>query len=235
MPNWCYNEMTITADTQEAQKQARELMKCSIVKVKEKNYKDEETEVEKFTFNGVHPMPESLKITSGSSVEDAVCLLKARKGDLTGITEYAKREWTHSDASESKLYSKDTPLKEKIKIAMDHLEDTLEVNAITEGEIAMDNLEKYGFQDWYNWSIHNWGTKWDACNSHIESDDGDYIFITFDTAWSPPEPWIEKLTKKFPLLEIQVRVTEESNAFMGYICASDGQTNASYAEPRMPQ
>ena len=30
MPNWCYNEMTICADTQEAQKQARELMKCSI-------------------------------------------------------------------------------------------------------------------------------------------------------------------------------------------------------------
>ena len=71
---------------------------------------------------------------------------------------------------------------------MDHLEDTLDVNDITEGEIAIDNLEKYGFQDWYNWSIHNWGTKWDACNSHIESDDEDYIFITFDTAWSPPEP-----------------------------------------------
>lgn len=232
MPNWCYNEMTITASCEEAQEQAKEFISKSIIKTEKTNMQGEKYTEEDFTFKGVYPMPKSLEITSGSAVDDAMCLLKAKEGDLSDITEYAKNPWTYE--SDRKLYSKDTPLKEKIKIAMEHLEDTLEVNDLTEGQMALDNIKKYGYANWYQWSINKWGTKWDACNATVEDISSDYIFIRFDTAWSPPEGYIEELSAKFPLLEIQVRVTEESDAFMGFICATDGQINASYAEPTMP-
>jgi hypothetical protein len=36
--------------------------------------------------------------------------------------------------------------------------------------------------DWYDWSIQNWGTKWDVSETH-EDENG---YICFDTAWSTP-------------------------------------------------
>jgi len=39
--------------------------------------------------------------------------------------------------------------------------------------------------NWYDWSINNWGTKWDICDPYYE-DDGQKVSITFTSAWSPP-------------------------------------------------
>lgn len=53
-----------------------------------------------------------------------------------------------------------------------------------------------GWFNWYNWSIDFWGTKWNACDSYSYKDrSNDYMLITFDTAWSKPEKWIEALEK----------------------------------------
>jgi hypothetical protein len=48
--------------------------------------------------------------------------------------------------------------------------------------------------DWYNWNVSNWGTKWDACEPH-ESREVDGLTIFFETAWSPPEPIFDVLRK----------------------------------------
>ena len=32
--------------------------------------------------------------------------------------------------------------------------------------------------------------------------------IQFDTPWSPPEEWLQAVTKKYPLLDIMIKVTE---------------------------
>lgn len=36
---------------------------------------------------------------------------------------------------------------------------------------------------WYNWSLNNWGTKWDAYNQNITELDDETIQIEFQTAW----------------------------------------------------
>jgi hypothetical protein len=45
--------------------------------------------------------------------------------------------------------------------------------------------EKYGYSDWYSWSVDNWGTKWN-CDAQDWSSDGESITFWFDSAWSPP-------------------------------------------------
>lgn len=51
----------------------------------------------------------------------------------------------------------------------------------------------YGAISWHQWSIKNWGTKWDmydvSCDSNI---------LSFDTAWSTPIKWIEAFSKTLP-------------------------------------
>ena len=79
--------------------------------------------------------------------------------------------------------------------------------------------EEVGKEDinWYNWNMAHWNTKWDACDvevgvarypdpegTHISS-----IHISFNTAWSPPEPVFDAISKTFPELTFQVWFEEE--------------------------
>ena len=41
-------------------------------------------------------------------------------------------------------------------------------------------IELYGYNNWYDWAYHNWGTKWGCYDNEYE--DGSYRFTT---AWSP--------------------------------------------------
>ena len=83
---------------------------------------------------------------------------------------------------------------------------------------ATDNFYRFDFQkiipmdekllegeEWYDWRVQNWGTKWDGYDGRI-SDDGSAF--TFDTAWAPPIPVIKKLAEitgeKFTLEYIEL-------------------------------
>ena len=50
-----------------------------------------------------------------------------------------------------------------------------------------DNLAKYGYKNWYDFCVDEWGTKWDVQFDSIEvSDDGLELTGSFDSAWAPP-------------------------------------------------
>ena len=51
---------------------------------------------------------------------------------------------------------------------------------------------------WYNWRVHNWGTKWDCYD--LSTDDCDLpngFEASFNTAWSPPEEICYAIREKF--------------------------------------
>lgn len=52
------------------------------------------------------------------------------------------------------------------------------------------NNRKYGYVDWYNWSIANWGTKWNASSCVVSN-----TFVEFDTAWAMPEDIFKELAR----------------------------------------
>lgn len=63
-----------------------------------------------------------------------------------------------------------------------------------------ENQKKYGAGDWYEWSIQNWGTKWNTYSNQFFTKDttpqkGDQA-LRFLTAWSPPEPALVVLSQK---------------------------------------
>ena len=45
--------------------------------------------------------------------------------------------------------------------------------------------KQHGFDNWYDWSIMNWGTKWNACNTEVELNEN-VLNYTFETAWDAP-------------------------------------------------
>lgn len=50
------------------------------------------------------------------------------------------------------------------------------------------NKKWFGYTDWYNWQVANWGTKWDVGGGYAELKKvSDTKFsLGFDSAWSPP-------------------------------------------------
>ena len=49
--------------------------------------------------------------------------------------------------------------------------------------------------NWYDWHCENWGTKWDVANQFIGLESSKELELYFDTAWSPPLPFYEKMEK----------------------------------------
>ena len=81
--------------------------------------------------------------------------------------------------------------------------------------------------NWYNWNITNWGTKWSAAEVWNDREDGSVVdgntSYNFDTAWAPAEPVVSALAQKFPTLNIQHRYCEAGMGFAGEIAYVGGE------------
>lgn len=75
------------------------------------------------------------------------------------------------------------------------------------------NIEKYGFKDWYDWNVANWGTKWDFELENKERQDPNTLTAAFDSAWSPPVTAYEKLMELG--FEIEAMYYEPGMCFVG--------------------
>jgi hypothetical protein len=47
-------------------------------------------------------------------------------------------------------------------------------------------IKEYGFDNWYDWRLANWDTKWNSYDVNVESDNEDQLHVSFFTAWSCP-------------------------------------------------
>ena len=72
---------------------------------------------------------------------------------------------------------------------------------------------------WYHWNISNWGTKWDITADSVDVgyEDSEQLELTFDTAWSPPEPICARLREMFPDLSFSWFYDEPGMEFAGYL------------------
>lgn len=153
-------------------------------------------------FNKIIPMPNSLNITSGSKVDIGIAILKFKeRGDDSELIKKLNYPWVKAENITTPQQLADYFLSQE-----NNKNDYLK-----EARIALDNLERYGYKDWYSWSVANWDTKWNAYNISEEADDKIY----FDTAWSTPFKVINKLSEMFPNVEITLEYADED---FGYNC-----------------
>lgn len=86
------------------------------------------------------------------------------------------------------------------------------------------------FDNWYDWSIGNWGTKWDLRQGDdtqvtdiTEREDGLFQFSIYSqTAWSPALNLFAKLTEDFPV-KVIYRYADESMMFVGQAVVENGE------------
>lgn len=57
------------------------------------------------------------------------------------------------------------------------------------------NLKYFGHTDWYSWNVNKWGTKWEVCEPCVVRVSDKVLSCSFDTAWSPPVAFYEKMAE----------------------------------------
>jgi hypothetical protein len=90
------------------------------------------------------------------------------------------------------------------------------------GGVYSPGRPRDGFnQGGYEWCTANWGTKWNAhCNRFRQ---GKRVLVyDFDTAWSPPVPVVVEMSRKFPLLEFDIKFWECGAAYKGRVKMCNG-------------
>ena len=98
-------------------------------------------------------------------------------------------------------------------------------------ERMAENIRLYGAEDWYRWQIDNWGTKWDAKDTIVEQLDETNFNVRFNTAWSPPIDWFEKVIPMYPQLEFDLIFDEESCDHCGRMTGRDGEIDLEVGKP----
>lgn len=213
MPNWVTNKLTFEGEGKE------NLIRSLLTK----DEKDEED----FDFNKIKKMPEELLVEKSSRSREGLRLYIAKINPLIPNLGNVKDKMTFEDFS-SKMTSlfpdavknmpyyimKPSEIEDTKKKYAESYKDKAneELNKTIElGSKVFNNIQKYGYPDWYEWSYDNWGCKWNASNTYYNIDEG---VVYFDTPWGPAIPVIEELSKQHPEMKITHEYAEEQIAFM---------------------
>jgi len=80
-------------------------------------------------------------------------------------------------------------------------------------------MKEYGVSNWYDWSVLNWGTKWDCYDvrewSIAVADTEMTATIYYETAWSPAtQVWLT-VSQQYPTLTFFHEYADEGGGFLG--------------------
>lgn len=200
MPNWCYNFLTITGEKEEIEKFKTTLLKPKGIEV-------------------ICSLDEGQKLK-----DDYLTAYKENNNILNNPQPYIELKLMELDLfiSNKLNYSIDKENNQIIKINDEGMLNKFypmpsELEGTTSPRQPDDELrEKYGYDNWYDWRCDKWGTKWDVDIEFREEDSGDEdLFISFDSAWSPPCNWVLKVSKDFPNLKFVLEYEESGCCFKG--------------------
>jgi hypothetical protein len=90
------------------------------------------------------------------------------------------------------------------------------------------NIEQHGYKDWYDFSVNEWGTKWDVGDSDgINEITENSLTVYFDSAWAPPLAAYEKMAALG--FEIEAMYDEPGMGFCGCWTAEGGDDYYEYS------
>lgn len=95
--------------------------------------------------------------------------------------------------NEGKLCNEFVPVPESLHIVAGSVGDPDEQKKLMED--TERNLATHGYGNWYDFCVNEWGTKWDVGGDGqtAEPTEDGRLVMSFDSAWSPPIGFYEKL------------------------------------------
>jgi hypothetical protein len=115
--------------------------------------------------------------------------------------------------NDGRLLDEFIPVPTALQIVAGRVGDDNDPKQIKLHEQTMHNLSTYGYANWYDWCVNEWGTKWDVGGDNPAQDIPGGLMLGFDSAWAPPTTAYEKLTEQG--FRIRAMYYEPGMAFAG--------------------
>lgn len=132
-------------------------------------------------FNKIIPMPECLNIAESSLGDEGM-------------------KYLYLSATEDLVRGKEIEEIKNRLIQRKQFDEAIEL-----GKKYLLNIANTGSRTWYDWTRKNWGTKWNALEPSIVSEN----CIEFDTAWEGVIELMEKLSSFFPETTFEYKYADE--------------------------
>jgi hypothetical protein len=116
------------------------------------------------------------------------------------------------------------PLDPRASIVNTHTHTNAEGEDVTTTMSVFADKDRDGF-DGYLDACETWGSKWGACRPEIDDPTpaGNRISIRYESAWSPADGLIQKISALYPNLIFGTSSDEESRAFICWSVFHNGQ------------
>jgi hypothetical protein len=200
MPNWCGNTITLRAESDKAES-AEERLKQILSEIK--------SEHSDFDFAKIVPPP------IGDPEDARIYRGEPSQHSYVGCD--CKSEYVGEAPNGVWLVNGKPPLKDNAKIDGSFASEIGSPVERCPDHLGIKVSEHPLF--WWNWNIANWGTKWGVGGDDVSvSGYNPYdraIYISFDTAWSPPMRILEQLSAKYPDLIVHIKYAEMGMGFIG--------------------
>lgn len=193
MPNWTTNTIIIKGKPK------------TIKKIKE----EVKSEKYVFDFEKILPIPETLNIESGSKTDESILIYLTKKLQIKPNKNNPKHKKIYNYVRNS--FSHDWPLELYNRLVDEQLSSYKIEDYYKAGKQYIFNIETYNAPTWYEWCIENWGTKWNATNGELISENKNKLTYTFDTAWCHPTELLLAFSKKYPNVEIEAEYANEDD------------------------
>jgi hypothetical protein len=101
---------------------------------------------------------------------------------------------------------------------------------------SVELIAEYGADNWYDWSVANWGCKWGDCDTEVQRTGPGRTDVSFETPWGLPIQGLNIIAERFPRLTFTLRYWEGGMAFKGKAIwkhgASVSNEKSRYTGPR---
>jgi len=94
-------------------------------------------------------------------------------------------------------------------------------------EVSDTLIAKYGDNNWYEWAIRNWGTKWGAYDTGewdvtVDENGNSSARVSYNTAWSPATEFFKRASLLFPTLTFDTEYADEGGGFVAATSFENG-------------
>lgn len=189
MPNWAENRLTISGD-----KKSLAELREQMARPYEVTYLDRVNKaIKQETQEGVFMLWNAIRPTDLRAYWE-LDKLEAELAELNNPTKPEQTPEEFMEAVKERLVDFNEKFADGVQDAFERMQHDIATK-----------------QDWYNWNLRNWGTKWDITEqAWVTSESDNELCYEFMTAWSCPNEAVNNLAKQYPTLTFTLQAWDTS-------------------------